>query len=280
MSEIVQVEEDAFPEIADDLGGITEEILSYMENIEKSIFEIGKRLKFVKENVPSAAFKKWVEDSFGFHPSTVSRFIAAYEQFGNIATSQKLGTGKIFEMVALPESIDRREFVEGVYVIPSTGETKTIEQMTVKELREVVKPLKEGEKRLKQTATERVNKDVAKFPSGQVEQVELPKDAPMEPVAGEVSTEDIPIIDVENRAENKTELITSIMKFTKDVRELAEKYQFLSEYLNDIKSLDSAVRKEFNDAAYLLSNFATDILLPVNNGPMLNNEHFNVIGPS
>lgn len=75
-------------------------------------------------------WESWLE-SVDIAPRTARAFIQAFEQFGNRQTSTALPTGKIFELLSLPESIDRSEFVEQEHVVPSTGESKTVDKMTV-----------------------------------------------------------------------------------------------------------------------------------------------------
>ena len=102
----------------------------------------------MKENdLAPGGFKQWAKDNCSFAPQTAYKFIQAYEQFDGVSTSRLIVPSKIFELLSLPESTNINDFISQQHTIPSTGEEKTVEDMTVKELREVKKALKEAEEK-------------------------------------------------------------------------------------------------------------------------------------
>lgn len=127
--------------LSTDLTTITTEIRSYENIAGQSIFEIGRRLKWVKEHdLAHGQFGEWVK-SLGIDPSSASHFM-------KIASELKLGTypnmgAKALYLIATmpPEERDKPQQL-------NSGETKKPDEMTVRELREVKKKLKQREQEL------------------------------------------------------------------------------------------------------------------------------------
>ena len=127
-------------ELSQDINVITAEINAYQRVAGEAIFEIGRRLKHVKENdLTHGEWSKWCENDIGMKRQQADMFIKVADEFeGQFdKTFCHLGLSALYQIALLPS--DQRS---QPHTIPSTGETKTVDEMTVRELREVKKALK------------------------------------------------------------------------------------------------------------------------------------------
>lgn len=125
-------------QLSDDLTTIETEIKSYQNIAGQSIFEIGRRLKHVKENdLIHGQWEEWLE-KVNFNRTQAYKFIKIYEDRGtNVLSTKQNSIDALYYIATLPETERTKEH------ITSTGETKIPDEMTVKELRELKKQLKQ-----------------------------------------------------------------------------------------------------------------------------------------
>lgn len=130
-------------ELSTDLTTITAEINSFKQIAGQSIWEIGRRLNYVKEHdLAHGEFMKWL-NSIGFEQTEANRFMKVANELPNSATLHNLGSTALYLIATLPEEERQKEHTT------SKGETKTVDEMTVRELQELKKQLKEKDKQIK-----------------------------------------------------------------------------------------------------------------------------------
>lgn len=126
-------------QLSNNLTTIETEIKSYQNIAGQSIFEIGRRLKHVKENdLAHGEFGKWLE-KVKLTNQQAHRFMKVSQEYekSNLTTSLNLGLNVLYQIATLPEEERTKEHTT------SKGEVKTPDEMTVRELQELKKQLKQ-----------------------------------------------------------------------------------------------------------------------------------------
>ena len=91
----------------------------------------------MKENdLAHGEFGKWLEQ-IGMNRRQAHQFIKVSEEFSNDSPASQLGLSVLYEIATLPDEERNKEHVT------SSGESKTPDEMTRKELRELKKQLKQ-----------------------------------------------------------------------------------------------------------------------------------------
>lgn len=131
-----QAEETSAVELSHNLTTVTTEIKAYQSIGSQAIFEIGRRLKWVKENdLAHGEYMKWLKESVNMNPTTAQRFVKIASELPNRYSSTDLGWKALYEIATMPpEERDNPQQLD-------SGETKKPDEMTVRELRETKRKL-------------------------------------------------------------------------------------------------------------------------------------------
>lgn len=239
-------------QLSNDLYQIELEINHHKKIAGQSIWEIGRRLNHVKENdLAHGEFISWVE-SIGFDRYEATRFMKVANELPNVGTLAHLGLTALNLIATLPEEERTKEHVT------EKGETKTPDEMTVRELQELKKQLKEkdGDLKKQQEQIHKLQKQILSTPAQEIRTVEkevVPADyeniksdnQQLTEALKEAREREKRAIEAENKArEHYNQLLAS----RAETEENSQKYKQLSEAIHNAQS-------ELTGKQKLISNY-------------------------
>ena len=201
--------------LSNNLAQIELEISHHKQIAGQSIWEIGRRLKHVKENnLAHGEFGKWVE-GIGIAKTEASRFIKIVDEIPNLGTYTNLGTKALYLIATLPEE-EKEEQIQRI----EDGDTPT-----VRELQEVKKKLN-----LSKLVNERLRAENEKIKSSKTEIKETIKEVIPDDYK---ATQDL----------NK-QLLEKNKELSKTVKAMEERSEFIEKQLADTLAQREEVDKK------------------------------------
>ena len=247
-------------ELSTDINIITAEINAYQQVAGEAIFEIGRRLKHVRDDVKYGEYLPWLE-TIGMDRRRANEFIKVYTEFAgeNVRTYGHLGLRALYEIATLPP-----EERDVPHELP-TGETKKPEEMTVRELRELKRQLK-----AEQAERERLEKENEELANREPETIVKTEYVEVRDEYTEQRAEqaekilkqyeerfgDIRDYDENITATHRQDMIVAVMSFSKGVREFIKRYDYMNRYKDVINNLDKESRQQYNEAVKALKELS------------------------
>ncbi|WP_394217438.1 DUF3102 domain-containing protein [Staphylococcus warneri] len=220
-------------QLSNDLTTIETEIKSYQNIAGQSIFEIGRRLKHVKENdLAHGEFGKWLE-KVNLNKSQASKFITIVENHQEEISTSKKSMNILYEIATIPEIERTKEHTT------SNGETKTPDEMTVRELRELKKEIKQKEEQSKSLYKQIniANRKIEQLENAEPEVIEKyiePEDYQQTKNALDQSRHQQKLIQQRNEKLEKD--IKEMEQRRDEVSEKSQKYDELNKAINDMNA--------------------------------------------
>ena len=218
--------------LSKDLTTITTEIKSYENMAGQAIFEIGRRLSWVKKHdLAHGEFGKWLK-SINLTKDAADRFMKIDNELSNDGTYRHLGISALYLIATMPKK--EREQPQRL----SNGETKKPDEMTVRELRDLKKQLKAKEEALSNSQQENESLQ-AENDSMRKQQVQLNQQLATKQQPKEV----VKTVTKEVKPNDYDDIKRHITELEKDKKELAKKVDDQQAEINSYKDLQSQDRQ-------------------------------------
>ena len=197
-------------QLSNDLTTIETEIKSYQNIAGQSIFEIGRRLKHVKENdLAHGEWSEWLQ-SINMSRGQATKFIKVSDEFSNDSPVNHLGIKALYSLATIPEEQREEEFET------TSGEMKKPIDMTNRELEDLKRQLKQR------------NEQNAQLQS-QVEQAQR--------------SEEIAKKQLEDAESREPEVIEKYME-PEDYNQLKQSNQQLQDYLQEVSNHNKQLKSD------------------------------------
>lgn len=273
-------------ELSADINVITAEIRIDLQGISDSIFRVGERLKHVRDSEMDKQKGGWdayCTKELGISRMHANRFIRVYERFGSVTPVLQI-PASLSVLEALVAFTD--EELETPRELPD-GTTKTLPEMSRREIEDYKRRAKEAEERAKQAETqaetaqrsEEITRrqldeltDVEPEVVVKTEYVEVVKDDPT--VAERIKRYEEKFGDIDNyndrvRATNVSDATTAIVSFNMAVRDFIKRHAFLIKYNDTIQYVDQVTQREYGEAVQALKEVSADFCKATGNGDYL-----------
>lgn len=131
--------------LSNDLNVLTTEIFNYQQLGGQVIFEIGKRLKHIKENdLVHGEWTKYCEETLRTSRYYVNKYIKVYEELKDTNRNFSFGLNKMYEIATMEDEQREQATTKG---IPTDEGYKSIDEATQQEVAEYRRNAEEAERR-------------------------------------------------------------------------------------------------------------------------------------
>lgn len=247
--------------LSNDLTKITTEIKTYQSIGGQAIFEIGRRLNWVKkQNLTHGQFGNWLQ-SVKINQTFADRSMKIASEYSNSATLPNLGATALYLIATMPS--EERNKPHQL----SSGKVKKPDEMTVRELQEVTKKLHQRERELSdkdaqiadQQAELEYNRKAQLEMSRQI--AELNKHQPEPKVITKTVTKEVHV-----KPDDYDELKANVARLQRQKDDAAKQLDEANEKLRDYEDIDKQNRKAEHWksrgrlSVYQISSHITDFL--------------------